>query len=232
MFFLYNAYIMKKVSSFTISTVSIKHKILSCVLAFFVLISSMNLLSFERYKKTIMKSVEVSTDLVVSQFFHISALPASVISKIFSGKHESTVKKESIPIQPSEETTTVEQQTTEVTEAVATANATENNKGTDKKDNNAIKASIGCSIVVVASGIRKVVKSEGIKDLLIADRLIGTEFVRYAESINFVSVEKIINIRFVMMLLLAILLARRNVGDNNIINNNINIKNKKIARFM
>ena len=236
MFFLYNAYIMKKVSSFTISTVSIKHKILSCVLAFFVLITSMNLLSFERYKETIMKSVEVSTDLVVSQFFHISALPASVISKIFSGKHESTVKKESIPIQPSEETTTVEQQTAEVIKTVATenetTNATANNKGTDKKDNNSIKASIGYSITSGISGINKVINSKWLKDLLIADRLIETSFVRYAESINFVSIEKIINIRFVMMLLLAILLARRNVGDNNIINNNINIKNKKIARFM
>ena len=200
----------------------------------------MNLLSFERYKKTIMKSVEVSTDLVVSQFFHISALPASVISKIFSGKHESTVKKESIPIQPSEETTTVEQQTAEVIKTVATenetTNATANNKGTDKKDNNSIKASIGYSITSGISGINKVIKgvinSKWLKDLLIADRLIETSFVRYAESINFVSIEKIINIRFVMMLLLAILLARRNVGDNNIINNNINIKNKKIARFM
>ena len=215
-----------------ISAVSIKHKILSCVLAFFVLMSSMNLLNFEGYKKTIMKSVEVSTVLVLSRFFNISVLPASAISKMVFVVHKNIAKKTSSLIQPSKETTTVEQQTTEVTEAVATANATENNKGTDKKDNNAIKASIGCSIVVVASGIRKVVKSEGIKDLLIADRLIGTEFVRYAESINFVSVEKIINIRFVMMLLLAILLARRNVGDNNIINNNINIKNKKIARFM
>ena len=215
-----------------ISAVSIKHKILSCVLAFFVLMSSMNLLNFEGYKKTIMKSVEVSTVLVLSRFFNISVLPASAISKMVFVVRKSIAKKTSSLIQPSKETATVEQQSDKATETIATANETENNKGTDKKDNNAIKASIGCSIVVVASGIRKVVKSEGIKDLLIADRLIGTEFVRYAESINFVSVEKIINIRFVMMLLLAILLARRNVGDNNIINNNINIKNKKIARFM
>ena len=215
-----------------ISSVSIKHKILSCVLAFFVLMSSMNLLNFEGYKKTIMKSVEVSTVLVLSRFFNISVLPASAISKMIFVVHKSIAKKASSLIQPSKETATVEQQTTEVTEAVATANATENNKGTDTKGDNSIKASIGYSITSGISGINKVIKGEWLKDLLIADRLIETNFVRYAESINFVSIEKIINIRFVMMLLLAILLARRNVGDNNIINNNINIKNKKIARFM
>ena len=218
------------------SAVSIKHKILSCVLAFFVLMSSMNLLNFEGYKKTIMKSVEVSTVLVLSRFFNISVLPASAISKMIFVVHKSIAKKASSLIQPSKETATVEQQTAEVIKTVATenetTNATANNKGTDKKDNNSIKASIGYSITSGISGINKVIKGEWLKDLLIADRLIETNFVRYAESINFVSIEKIINIRFVMMLLLAILLARRNVGDNNIINNNINIKNKKIARFM
>lgn len=195
--------------------------------------SSMNLLNFEEYKKNIMKSVEVSTDLVVSQFFNIVTLPVSAISKIFSGKHESTVKEEGIPIQPLEETTTVEQQATEVTETVATANETENNKGTDTKGDNAIKASIGYSITSDILGINKVIKGEWLKDLLIADRLIGVNFVRYVEGINFVLSGKVINVVFVMMLLLAILLARRNVGDNNIINNNINnIKNKKIARFI
>ena len=183
-----------------------------------------------------MKSVEVSTVLVLSRFFNISVLPASAISKMIFVVHKSIAKKASSLIQPSEETTTVEQQTAEVIKTVATenetTNATANNKGTDKKDNNSIKASIGYSITSGISGINKVIKGEWLKDLLIADRLIETNFVRYAESINFVSIEKIINIRFVMMLLLAILLARRNVGDNNIINNNINIKNKKIARFM
>ena len=228
---------MRGVQNFTISKVSIKHKILSCVLAFFVLISSTNLLNFEEYKKNIMKSVEVSTDLtdlVVSQFFNIVILPVSAISKIFSGKHESTVKEEGIPIH-------VEQQATEVTETVATENATENettnetenNKGTDTKGDNAIKASIGYSITSDILGINKVIKGEWLKDLLIADRLIGVNFVRYVEGINFVLRERVINVVFVMMLLLAIILARRNVGDNNIINNNINnIKNKKIARFI
>ena len=223
---------MKKEFFSIISSVSIKHKILSCVLAFFVLMSSMNLLNFEEYKKTIMKSVEVSTVLVLNRFFYISALPASAISKLFLGKHKSTVKKESIPIQPLEETTTVGQQTDKATETIAIAKETENNKGDNKKDNNSIKASIGYSIVADTLSIRKVIKSEEIKDLLIADRLIETEFVRYVENVNFVLRGKVISVMFVMMLLLAILLARRNVGDNNIINNNINIKNKKVTRFM
>ena len=79
---------MKKESFSFISAVSIKHKILSCVLAFFVLMSSMNLLNFEGYKKTIMKSVEVSTVLVLNRFFNISVLPASAISKMVFVVHK------------------------------------------------------------------------------------------------------------------------------------------------
>ena len=176
-----------------ISAVSIKHKILSCVLAFFVLMSSMNLLNFEGYKKTIMKSVEVSTVLVLSRFFNISVLPASAISKMVFVVHKSIAKKTSSLIQPSKETATVEQQPDKATETIATAKETENNKGTDTKGDNSIKASIGYSITSGISGINKVIKGEWLKDLLIADRLIETNFVRYAESINFVSIEKIIN---------------------------------------
>ena len=224
---------MKKESFSFISAVSIKHKILSCVLAFFVLMSSMNLLNFEGYKKTIMKSVEVSTVLVLSRFFNISVLPASAISKMVFVVRKSIAKKTSSLIQPSKETATVEQQSDKATETIATANETENNKGTDTKGDNSIKASIGYSITSGISGINKVIKGEWLKDLLIADRLIETNFVRYVERVNFVLRGKVINVMFVMMLLLAILLARRNVGDNNIINNNINnIKNKMITRFM
>ena len=215
------------------SAVSIKHKILSCVLAFFVLMSSTNLLNFEGYKKTIMKSVEVSTVLVLSRFFNISVLPASAISKMIFVVHKSIAKKASSLIQPSKETATVEQQPDKATETIATAKETENNKGTDTKGDNSIKASIGYSITSGISGINKVIKGEWLKDLLIADRLIETNFVRYVERVNFVLRGKVINVMFVMMLLLAILLARRNVGDNNIINNNINnIKNKMITRFI
>ena len=205
-----------------ISAVSIKHKILSCVLAFFVLISSTNLLNFEEYKKTIMKSVEVSTELVVSQLFNISALPVSAISKMFSGTPKITVKKECTPIQLSKETTTVEQQTDKANETVAPANETANNKGTDAKDNNVIKATIGYSMVVDISDMRKVIKSEGIKDLFVADKLL---------EINFSLCKKVISVMFIMMLLLAILLARKNVGNNNIINNN-KIKYKRLTQLI
>lgn len=218
--------------STVISAVSIKHKIISCVLAFFVLMSSMNLLNFEGYKKTIMKSVEVSTVLVLSRFFNISVLPVSSISKMVFVVHKSIAKKTSSLIQPSKETATVEQQPDKATETKATANETENNKGTDTKGDNSIKASIGYSIVAETLSINKDINSKWLKDLDITDKKIETNFVRYVERVNFVLRERVINVIFVMMLLLAILLARRNVGDNNIINNNINIKNKKITRFM
>jgi hypothetical protein len=216
-----------------ISAVSIKHKILSCVLAFFVLISSMNLLNFEEQKKTIMKSVEVSTTVVLSQFFNISALPVSAISKMVFVVRKSIAKKTSSLIQPSKETATVEQQPDKATETIATAKETENNKGTDTKGDNAIKASIEYSITSGISAINRVINSKWLKDLDITDIMIETNFVRYVERVNFVLSGKVINVMFVMMLLLAILLARRNVGDNNIINNNINnIKNKMITRFI
>ena len=191
----------------------------------------MNLLNFEEQKKTIMKSVEISTELVLNQFFNISALPVSAITKLFSGINKSTAKKESTQIQLSKETTPVVQQQTAKTISNSTA-STENNKGTDTKDNNAIKASMGYSIIADTSGIIKVINNEGLKDLDIANKLLETNFIRYVDSINVVLSEKVINIMFVMMLLLAILLARRNVGDNNIINNNINNKNNRITRFI
>jgi hypothetical protein len=223
---------MKKEGFFINSAVSVKHKILSCVLAFFVLISSMNLLNFEEQKKTIMKSVEVSTTVVLSQFFNISALPVSVITKLFSGTNKNTAKKTSNPIQSSKETTPIVQQHTE--KATSTANETKSNKGTDTKDKNSSKASMGYSIIAGTSVISEVINSEEIKDLFIADKLTETNFVRYVERVNFVSIKKIINIKFIMMLLLAILLTRRNVGDNNIVNNNNNnkIKNKRITQLI
>jgi hypothetical protein len=222
---------MNKEGFSIISIVSIKHKILSCVLAFFVLISSMNLLNFEEQKKTIMKSVEISTTIVLNQFFNISALPVSSITKLFSGINKSTAKKESTQIQLSKETAPVVQQQTAKTISNSTT-STENNKGTATKDKNSSKASMGYSIIAGTSGIIKVINNEGLKDLEIANKLTETNFVRYADSINVVLSEKVINIMFVMMLLLAILLARRNVGDNNIINNNINNKNNRITRFI
>ncbi len=192
----------------------------------------MNLLNFEEYKKTIMKSVEVSTVLVLNRFFNISALPASAISKMVFVVHKGIAKKASSLIQSSKETMSVGQQTDKATETIATAKETENNKGTDTKDNNSSKASIGYSIMAGISFVSEVIKSEWLKDLDITDRLIETSFVIYVERVNFVLSGKVINVIFVMMLLLAILLARRNVGDNNTINNNINIKNKRITRFM
>ena len=219
---------MNKEGFSIISIVSIKHKILSCVLAFFVLISSMNLLNFEEQKKTIMKSVEISTELVLNQFFYISALPVSAITKLFSGINKSTAKKESTQIQLSKETTPVVQQQTATAKTISNSTAsTENNKGTDTKDKNSSKASIEYSIIAGTSAISKVVKSEGIKDLFVADKLKETSFVGYVDSINVVLGEKVINVMFVMMLLLAILLARKNVGDNNIINNS-KIKYKRL----
>ena len=224
---------MKKECFSIISTVSIKHKILSCVLAFFVLISSLNLLNFEGHKKTIAKSVEVSTKIVLNQFFNISAFSANAISKMVSVVHKSIAKKARSLIRSLEETTTVQQQTEKTNITVATAKETENNKGRDTKDNNAIKASVGYSIVFGTLAINKVIKSEWLKDLDVSDKLLETNFVKYIENVSLVSGEKVINVMFIMMLLLAILLARRNVGDNNIINNNINnIKNKKITRFI
>jgi hypothetical protein len=183
----------------------------------------MNLLNFEEYKKTIMKSVEVSTVLVLNRFFYISALPASAISKMVFVVHKGIAKKASSLIQSSKETMSVGQQTEK---------ATTNNKETDTEKDNSSKASIGYSIIAGTLGIIKVINNEGLKDLFVADKLIETSFVRYADNINFVSIKKIINIKFIMMLLLAILLARRNVGDNNIINNNINNKNNRITRFI
>jgi hypothetical protein len=182
----------------------------------------MNLLNFEEQKKTIMKSVEISTELVLNQFFYISALPVSAISKLFVGTDKNTANKTNNPIQSSKVTHVEQQQT---------GTETENNKGTDTKDKNSSKASIGYSIIAGTSAISKVVKSEGIKDLFVADKLKETSFVGYVDSINVVLGEKVINVMFVMMLLLAILLARKNVGDNNIINNS-KIKYKRLTQLI
>jgi hypothetical protein len=193
----------------------------------------MNLLNFEEQKKTIMKSVEISTAIVLNQFFNISVLPASAITKLFSSINKGIAKKESTPIQLSKETVVpVVQQQTATAKTISNSTAsTENNKGTATKDKNSSKASMGYSIVAGTSIIGKVIKGEVIKDLFIADKLKETSFVGYVDSINVVLSEKVINVMFIMMLLLAILLARRNIGDNDIINNN-KIKNKRITQLI
>jgi hypothetical protein len=207
---------MEKKELFIISKVSVMNKIISCVVAFFVLLCSMNLLNFEEQKATILKSIGVSADTVISQFFYISTFPAEMISMLFIDTDEDdSVKKESTPLVVS---------TTEV----------ESNQSTEEnsvEDNNSSKASIGYSILSGMAVVSKVINSENMNVLDFFGKVKETNYIEYFKRIFLVSDRKVISVMFTIMLLLAILLARRNVGGNNIINNN-KIKNKTLTQLI
>ena len=192
---------MEKKTSNIIFNVGLLHKFFSCVIVFFMMISSVCVAEMKT-DFSLVETAKISADTLLVQFFYISTLPMNVISKMFVNTEEET------PIAP------VKKQ--------------DNNNAA--KDSNSAKASFGYSIlpnVISLSQIMKTTKT--VNTSLLIGKVKKLQNFSYFKNYEFVCIENALLFGFIMMLLLAILLTRRNVGNDNII---LTIKNNKLARLI
>ena len=186
---------MKKRVINIIPNVGLLHKLFACVIAFFMMISSVFVVDIKT-DISIVETAKVSADTLFVQFFYISTLPINIISKLFINTEEKT------PAAP----------------------VNKDNKNNAAKDSNSSKASFGYSILPNTISLVQVVKVKTVKVFTLLDK------VKKARVFAcFVWIENLLKFNFIMMLLLAILLTRRNIGDDNII---LKIKNNRLARLI
>ena len=191
---------MKKNTINIISNVGFLHKFFACVIAFFVMISSVFVVDMKT-DISITETAKVSADTLFVQFFYISTLPINIISKLFVNTEEKT------PASP----------------------VNKQNKNNAAEKSNSSKASVGYSILPNTISLIQVVKDKTVKVFTLLDKVNKSKAFECFSSYEFVCIESLLKFNFVMMLLLAILLTRRNIGDDNII---IKIKNNRLARLI
>ena len=192
---------MEKKARNIIFNVGLLHKFFSCVIVFFMMISSVCVADIKT-DFSLVETAKVSADTLLVQFFYISTLPMNVISKMFVNTEQET------PIAP-------------------VKNQDKNNAA---KDSNSSKASFGYSIlpnVISLSQIMKTTKT--VNTSLLIGKVKKLQAFSYFKNYEFVCIENALLFGFIMMLLLAILLTRRNVGNDNII---LTIKNNNLARLI
>ncbi|MBR3654901.1 MAG: hypothetical protein IKN62_05675 [Elusimicrobia bacterium] len=192
---------MEKKARNIIFNVGLLHKFFSCVIAFFMLISSVCVIEIKT-DFSLIETAKISADTLLVQFFYISTLPMNVISKMFVNTEAET------PIAP------VKSQ----------------DKNNAAKDSNSAKASFGYSILPNVISLSQVVKTaKAINTSMLVGKIKKSRDFCYFRNYEFVCIENALLFGFMMMLLLAILLTRRNVGNDNII---LTIKNNNLARLM
>ena len=176
------------------------HKFITCVVAFFVVISSVFVCDIKT-EISIVETAKVSADTLFVQFFYISTLPINIISKLFINTEEKT--------------------------PAAPVNKEKENDAS--KSSNSSKASFGYSVLPNILTISQNIKTKTVKVFVLLDKVKKTKFFTCFNDYSFVCIENLLKFNFIMMLLLAILLTRRNIGDDNII---VKIKNNKLARLI
>ena len=191
---------MKKNTVNIIPNVSFLHKFFSCVIVFFMIMSSVCVAEIKT-DFSIVESAKVSADTLLVQFFYISTLPLNVISKLFINTEEKT------PAAP----------------------VNKQDKNNAAKESNSSKASFGYSILPNVLSASQMVKTKTVKVFTLLDKVKRSRTFMHFESYKFICIENLLKFNFVMMLLLAILLTRRNIGNDNII---IKIENNKLARLI
>lgn len=182
-----------------ISKFSLSHKFFSCVVAFFVLISSICVGELNT-NISFVESARVSANTILVQFFYISSLPANIISKLFVNTE---VKTPAVPVNT--------------------------NKNKNSKEENSSKASFGYSILPNTITFSQVVKTKTVKVFTLLDKVKKSRVFAHFQNYKFICIENLMKFNFIMMLLLAILLTRRNIGDDNII---IKIENNNLAQLI
>ncbi len=191
---------MKRNAKNIITNVSLLHKFFSCVIVFFMMMSSVCVTEIKT-DISIIETAKISADTLLVQFFYISTLPMNVISKMFVNTEE---------------------------EAPISAPVNNQDKNNAAKDSTSAKASFGYSILPNTISISQVVKTKTIKVFTLLDKVKKSRTFMHFEIYKFVCIENLLKFNFMMMLLLAILLTRRNIGNDNI----MKIKNNIIARLI
>ena len=191
---------MKKNAKNIITNVSLLHKFFSCVIVFFMLISSVCVTEIKT-DISIIETAKISADTLLVQFFYISTLPMNVISKMFVNTEE---------------------------KAPISAPVNSQDKNNAAEDSTSAKASFGYSILPNTISISQVVKTKTVKVFTLLDKVKKSRTFMHFEIYKFVCIENLLKFNFMMMLLLAILLTRRNIGNDNI----MKIKNNIIARLI
>jgi len=193
--------------NFSKSTVKLLHKVIACAVLFCIIAGSAESVTFTNINLTFTDSMRVSADTLLSQFFSVSTLPVNAISKMFI----ETVSKAN----------------------VAKDSSSQKHKDKKDKEGSSARASVGYSII--PNSINSLNFVTRIKSLnMFKDFIQGSS----QKSLN-LQISKQNKVRYldmfikfnIMLLLLYILLTRRNMnGDDNIVNT-IN-KNNIIARLI
>ena len=191
---------MKKSTMNIIFNVGLLHKFFTCVIAFFMMISSVYVLDMKA-NVSIVETAKVSADTLFVQFFYISTLPINIISRLFINTEEKT------PASP----------------------VNKQNKNNASKETNSSKASFGYSLTPNTISLLQVPKVKTVKVFTLLDKVKKSRVFACFKNYDFVCIESLLKFNFIMMLLLAILLTRRNVGNDNIV---LTIKNNKLARLI
>ena len=190
---------MKKSTMNIIFNVNLLHKFFTCVLAFFMMISSVFVVDMKP-TFSFVETAKVSADTLFVQFFYISTLPLNIISRLFVNTEEK------VPVAPAKQ-----------------------NKDNAAKESNSSKASFGYSILPNTISLSQVVKVKTVKTFTLLDKVKKTKSFIGFGNYEFLCMGYFLKLSFVMILLLAILLTRRNIGDDNII---VKIKNNRLARLI
>ncbi|WP_372519764.1 hypothetical protein [Candidatus Ruminimicrobiellum ovillum] len=190
----------KNIMKGSISSAGLLHKFFSCVIVFFMLMSSICVAEIKT-DISLVETAKISADTLLVQFFYISTLPLNVISKMFVNTEE---------------------------KAPITAPASSQNKNNTAQNSTSAKASFGYSILPNTISLSQAIKTKTVKVFTLLDKVKKSRTFMHFEVYKFVCIENALLFGFIMMLLLAILLTRRNVGNDNI----VTIKNNKLARLI
>ena len=177
------------------------NKLIACLVFFCIIMSSANIVNNFSEPIVIDDTIQISAQSIFVQFFYISALPANLISKIFLSRQADPISNE----------TQSEQQ----------------NK--NKAASNSSKASVGYSILPAQADLTNSLQQN--KSKLNSNLSLFVNSLTSVKSYGLNSsggmpdcISGKLNSKIIKMLLLAIVLTRRNIGEGNIFT--INIKNK------
>lgn len=194
---------MKRVYISTNSNNVFVHKLIAWALSIFIVIGSFSVGKIDT-KISLVDTAKISAETLVTQFFYLSTLPLNVITKLFTESENSAAT----PLAP-----------------------VKNNKNSSKHDN-ATQASAGYSIMPV-NDLTQFTKAKFFSFSSLQNKTAKSGFTKFFNDIfcfnGMFSVSGLLNLNLITLLLLAILLARRNIGDDNIV---LSIKNNMHARLI
>ena len=182
------------------------NKLIACLVFFCIITTSTNIVNNFSEPIVIDNTIQISAETILVQFFYISALPANFISKLFLSKQADPIsnKKQS------------------------------DEQNQSKTQSNSSKASLGYSILPTQADLTKTVEQNTLKGKnslpLFAKSLTSEKSYGFDNGCSLLcSIYTKFSLDIITMLLLAISLARRNIGEGNIVT--INIKNIKSAQL-